>query len=112
MKKIFYSKPLTWQCQAAAADAQFKALGQKMAVTMHTTFQVVANADGQLVKFEIIHVDVVPNGFFSEYYLSLKSIWDHVKAEILKLIMGKTKESTDQVQKEVGLNVFGTYINE
>jgi hypothetical protein len=83
-----------------------------MGMNFQITFSVVANAEGQLVKFEITHADVVPHALFEEYYLSLKSLWDKLKAAIMKLIFGKTKESTVEVQKEVGLNVFGTYINQ
>jgi hypothetical protein len=111
-EKFFYSKPLTFECHAAAPDAIFSSPIGKMNLNLEITFSVVANTEGQLVKFDILHADVNPHALFAEYYLSLKSLFEHVKAEILKLIFGKAKESTTEVQKEVGLTVFGTYINQ
>jgi len=80
-----------------------------MDVTLHITFSVVVNTEGQLVTFDLQDVDVVPNGEL-EYYFSLKKLFNKAKAAIVKAVKGKAKDSTTQVQKEVGVTVFGTVI--
>jgi hypothetical protein len=81
-----------------------------MDVTLHITFTVVVNTEGQLVKFDLEEVDVVPNGEFAEYYFSLKKLFKKAKDAVVKAVKGKAKDSTTQVQKEVGTTVFGTVI--
>jgi hypothetical protein len=81
-----------------------------MDVTLHITFSVVVNTEGQLVTFDLQDVDVVPNGEFAEFQFSLKKLFNKAKAAIVKAFKGKAKDSTTQVQKEVGVTVFGTVI--
>jgi hypothetical protein len=81
-------------------------------LTVNINFSVVANAEGQLVKFNVLHVDAVRNAHFAEYYLDLNALWEQLKAAIMRLLFGVVEEKTAEVQKEVGLTVFGTYINQ